>query len=65
MSRERPNDLGAFWMPFTPNRDFKSQPRMLARAEGMYFYDEDGRALTTRTRTNNSSPGRTGARQRS
>jgi 4-aminobutyrate aminotransferase-like enzyme len=45
MSRERPNDLGAFWMPFTPNRDFKSQPRMLARAEGMCFYDEDGRAL--------------------
>jgi len=45
MSRERPNDLGAFWLPFTPNRDFKSRPRMLARAEGMYFYDEDGRAL--------------------
>src|ERR1700744_6702130 len=45
MSRERPNDLGAFWLPFTPNRDFKSRPRMLVRAEGMYFYDEDGRAL--------------------
>ena len=37
--------LEAFWLPFTPNRDFKSRPRMLARAEGMYFYDEDGRAL--------------------
>src|ERR1700685_1351343 len=41
----RPNDLGPFWMPFTPNRSFKAAPRMLARAEGMYFYDEAGRAL--------------------
>ena len=37
MSRERPNDLGAFWLPFTPNRDFKARPRMLARAEGHVF----------------------------
>ena len=35
-----PNDLSAFWLPFTPNRHFKSAPRMLVRAEGMYFYDE-------------------------
>jgi beta-alanine--pyruvate transaminase len=41
----RPNDLGPFWMPFTPNRSFKANPRMLVRAEGMYFYDETGRAL--------------------
>ncbi len=41
----RANDLSHFWLPFTPNRDFKSAPRMLARAEGMYFYDEQGRAL--------------------
>ncbi|HEX3672783.1 MAG TPA: aspartate aminotransferase family protein [Rhizomicrobium sp.] len=40
-----PNDLSAFWLPFTPNRAFKAAPRMLARAEGMYFYDESGRAL--------------------
>jgi beta-alanine--pyruvate transaminase len=45
MSRERPNDLGAFWLPFTPNRDFKARPRMLERAEGMYFHSDDGRAL--------------------
>jgi beta-alanine--pyruvate transaminase len=45
MSRERPNDLGAFWLPFTPNRDFKAAPRMIARAEGMYFHSDDGRAL--------------------
>jgi beta-alanine--pyruvate transaminase len=45
MSRERPNDFGAFWLPFTPNRAFKAQPRLIARAEGMYFHSDDGRAL--------------------
>jgi beta-alanine--pyruvate transaminase len=39
------NDLSSFWLPFTPNRAFKAAPRMLARADGMYFYDEAGRAL--------------------
>ena len=32
-----PNDLEAFWMPFTANRQFKAQPRLLARAEGMHY----------------------------
>jgi len=41
----RPNDLHAFWLPFTPNRQFKADPRMLARAEGMYYFDETGRKL--------------------
>jgi beta-alanine--pyruvate transaminase len=41
----RPNDLSAFWLPFTPNRNFRREPRILTRAEGMYFYDESGRAL--------------------
>ncbi len=41
----QPNDLSAFWLPFTPNRHFKTAPRMLARADGMYYYDESGRAL--------------------
>ncbi|HVV64355.1 MAG TPA: aspartate aminotransferase family protein [Rhizomicrobium sp.] len=45
MSLEPRNDIGAFWLPFTPNRDFKARPRMIARAEGMYFYDDRGRAL--------------------
>ncbi len=45
MTRLRPNDLGAFWLPFTPNRDFKASPRLIARAEGMYFHSDDGRAL--------------------
>jgi beta-alanine--pyruvate transaminase len=41
----RPNDLRAFWLPFTPNRQFKSDPRMLAGAQGMYYVDESGRKL--------------------
>lgn len=31
------NDLSAFWMPFTANRQFKSAPRMFVGAEGMYY----------------------------
>ncbi|HEY1963268.1 MAG TPA: aspartate aminotransferase family protein [Rhizomicrobium sp.] len=41
----QPNDLSAFWLPFTPNRHFKTAPRMLVRAEGMHYFDETGRAL--------------------
>ncbi len=33
-----PNDFSAFWMPFTDNRGFKAQPRLLARAEGMHCW---------------------------
>ncbi len=40
-----PNDLEAFWMPFTPNRAFKQSPRLIARAKDMYFYTPDGRAV--------------------
>jgi beta-alanine--pyruvate transaminase len=39
------NDLSALWLPFTANRAFRRAPRMLVRADGMYFYDESGRAL--------------------
>jgi beta-alanine--pyruvate transaminase len=38
-------DLDAFWMPFTANRQFKSNPRLLARAEGMYYWTVDGREV--------------------
>jgi beta-alanine--pyruvate transaminase len=38
-------DLEAFWMPFTANRQFKSKPRILARASGMHYWTADGRQL--------------------
>jgi beta-alanine--pyruvate transaminase len=41
----RPNSLDAFWMPFTPNRAFKADPRMVVRAGGMYYYTPEGRAV--------------------
>jgi beta-alanine--pyruvate transaminase len=42
-----PTDLerSAFWMPFTANRQFKKSPRLLARAEGMYYYTPEGRKI--------------------
>ena len=39
------SDLEAFWMPFTANRQFKANPRLLARAEGMYYWTPDGRQV--------------------
>lgn len=32
-----PNDLSAFWMPFSDNRGFKANPRMFVAAEGMHY----------------------------
>jgi len=37
-----PNDLEAFWMPFTAN---KKAPRMLVRAKDMHYWSGDGRKL--------------------
>jgi len=38
----RPNNLDAFWMPFSDNKYFKGTPRLLARAEGMSYFTPDG-----------------------
>src|SRR5690606_19727295 len=35
-------DLSNLWMPFTANRQFKTQPRLLAKAKGMYYTATDG-----------------------
>jgi beta-alanine--pyruvate transaminase len=40
-----PTDLDAFWMPFTANRQFKGNPRLLARAAGMHYWTSDGRQI--------------------
>ncbi len=39
------NDLSAFWMPFTANRQFKQAPRLLVSADGMYYRSHDGREI--------------------
>ena len=38
-------DLEALWLPFTANRQFKSNPRLLARASGMYYWTPEGRQV--------------------
>ncbi|WP_245615292.1 aspartate aminotransferase family protein [Muricoccus aerilatus] len=45
MSPPRPNDLDSFWMPYSDNRYFKTNPRMLARAEGMSYFTPEGREV--------------------
>ncbi len=37
-----PNDLHAFWMPFSANRQFKKQPRMFVGASDMHYTTSDG-----------------------
>ncbi|MGH6610162.1 MAG: aminotransferase class III-fold pyridoxal phosphate-dependent enzyme [Burkholderiaceae bacterium] len=37
--------MDEYWMPFTPNRDFKQEPKMIVRAEGMYLWNERGDRL--------------------
>ncbi len=39
------NDLDAFWMPFTANRQFKKAPRLFASAERMHYTTDDGRRV--------------------
>jgi len=43
------NDLDAYWMPFTPNRRFKANPRLLASAKGMHYATPDGRQILDAT----------------
>ena len=40
-----PNDLSAFWMPFTANRQFKQAPRMFVSAKDMHYTTTDGRKV--------------------
>lgn len=40
-----PNDLESFWMPFTANRHFKANPRLIAGAEGVHYIMQGGRRL--------------------
>jgi beta-alanine--pyruvate transaminase len=42
MSELVSNDLDAYWMPFTANRRFKANPRLLASASGMFYRTPDG-----------------------
>ena len=44
MSSVAPN-LDAYWMPFTANRDFKREPRIITGARGHFYTTNDGRQV--------------------
>lgn len=37
--------MDAYWMPFTANRQFKANPRMLVAAKDMHFTTDDNRSI--------------------
>jgi len=40
-----PNDLAAYWLPFTPNRGFKAAPRLIVVAKDMHYIAADGHKI--------------------
>lgn len=41
--------LNNFWMPFTANRQYKATPRLLVKAQGMYYTDVEGNSVLDST----------------
>jgi len=39
------NTLENHWMPFTTNRDFKADPRLMVKAQGLYYWNHKGEKL--------------------
>lgn len=37
--------LDAHWMPYTANRQFKANPRMIVGAQGNYYFDNNGKKI--------------------
>jgi beta-alanine--pyruvate transaminase len=44
-----PNNLEAFWMPFTANRQFKGKPRLFVAAKDMHYTTIEGRQVLDAT----------------
>ena len=45
----KPNNLESIWMPFTPNKSFKKDPRIIVGAKDMHFISDDGRDILDAT----------------
>lgn len=43
--RYQSNTLEHHWMPFTANRAFKDEPRLLVKAEGIHYWDHKGNQI--------------------
>ena len=39
------HDMDAYWMPFTANRQFKKNPRLFVKAQGMHYWTDEGRQV--------------------
>ena len=44
-SLKMPNSLNEHWMPFSSNKDFKKNPRLIANAKGVYLTTHEGKNL--------------------
>lgn len=40
-----PDQLQSYWMPFTGNRQFKQDPRLMVSSQGRYYFDAQGRQI--------------------
>ena len=40
-----PNSLQEHWMPFTSNKDFKENPRLITEAKGVYLKNHQGKTM--------------------
>ena len=40
--RHTSNSLENLWMPFTANKDFKKDPRLIVKGDGVYYWDHKG-----------------------
>lgn len=47
--RSLTKSLDNYWMPFTANRQYKANPRLLEKSEGMHYTDVDGRQVLDAT----------------
>ncbi len=45
VAKNLPNDFESLWMPFSANKHFKSNPRLLSRAKGMYYFTPSGEKI--------------------
>ena len=36
------NSLEEHWLPFTQNKEFKENPRLVVKSEGCYMWDQNG-----------------------
>ena len=45
MAQVLTNTLEHQWLPFTANRQFKEEPRLMVKAEGMYYWNHKGEKI--------------------